>query len=87
MAVLGVLIPLPALVGAVRPARPDSLRARRLHRHRPRLHRHRRSTRARATLRPYGRDRRWAGPRHRLENLVGGAPAPTAAGPARRPHG
>ncbi|MEY6568954.1 hypothetical protein AB8B12_29320 [Streptomyces sp. PGLac3x] len=77
MAVLGVLVPLLALVGAVRLARPDSFWARRFYRDRHR-------TRARATLRYYRRDRRWAGPRHRLENLIGGAPDPTASGPPGR---
>ncbi|AXQ57600.1 hypothetical protein [Streptomyces koyangensis] len=73
MAVLGVLVPLLALVGALRLARPDSFWARRFYRDRHR-------TRARATLRYYRRDRRWAGPRHRLENLIGGAPDPTGSG-------
>ncbi|MDQ0295930.1 hypothetical protein J2S52_003969 [Streptomyces sp. DSM 41037] len=36
---------------------------------------------------PMGATAAGRGPAQRLENLVGGAPAPTAAGPARRPHG
>ncbi|MFD5183772.1 hypothetical protein ACFWMQ_14375 [Streptomyces sp. NPDC058372] len=80
MAVLGVLVPLAALVGALRLARPGSLWARRFYGDRHRA-------RARATLRYYRRDRRWAGPRRRLENLIGGAPDPTAAGPGAGPRG
>lgn len=67
MALVGVLVPLVAVVGALRLARPGSVWARRCYRNRPR-------TRARALLRSYRRDRRWSGPRRRLENLIGGTP-------------
>lgn len=67
MALVGVLVPLVAVVGALRLARPGSVWARRCYRSRPRA-------RARALLRSYRRDRRWSGPRRRLENLIGGTP-------------
>ncbi|OIK03383.1 hypothetical protein [Streptomyces monashensis] len=76
-AVFGVIVPLVALVGAVRLARPGSPWARRFYVHRPR-------TRARATLRAYHHDRRWAGPRRALQDLIGGKPDPR---PVRLPDG
>ncbi|MDQ1039146.1 hypothetical protein QFZ75_005562 [Streptomyces sp. V3I8] len=72
MAVFGVIVPLVALVGAVRLARPVSPWARRFYRRRPRA-------RARARLRAYHHDRRWAGPRRRLQDLIGGKPDPEPA--------
>ncbi|MFE1247948.1 hypothetical protein [Streptomyces sp. NPDC058735] len=69
MAVLGVVIPLIALIGAVRLARPASLWAKRFYRNRPRA-------RARSTLRAYHHDRRWAGPRRAVQDWIGGAPDP-----------
>lgn len=69
LAVIGVVVPFVALFGAVRLARPQSLWARRCYRRRPRA-------RARATLRAYRHDRRWAGLRRRVEHLIGGAPNP-----------
>jgi hypothetical protein len=67
MAVLGTLIPFIALIGALRLARPASLWARRFYRRRHRA-------RAKAVLRAYHHDVRWAGPRRRFQDLIGGAP-------------
>ncbi|MGW8887338.1 hypothetical protein [Streptomyces sp. NPDC055749] len=67
MAVLGALIPFVALVGAVRLARPTSPWAKRFYRNRHRA-------RSRAVLRAYHHDRRWAGPRRKFQDLIGGAP-------------
>ncbi|MFF7129698.1 MULTISPECIES: hypothetical protein [unclassified Streptomyces] len=69
VAIFGVIVPLVALVGAVRLARPDSPWARRFYGRRPRA-------RARATLRAYHHDRRWAGPRRALQDWIGGKPDP-----------
>ncbi|MBO0916093.1 hypothetical protein [Streptomyces laculatispora] len=75
MAVVGTLIPFVALFGAVRLARPTSMWAKRFYRHRYRA-------RSRAVLRAYHHDVRWAGPRRRFQDLIGGAPdrvpAPTS---------
>ncbi|SCE18019.1 hypothetical protein GA0115239_12843 [Streptomyces sp. BpilaLS-43] len=67
MAVIGTLVPLIAFIAAVRLARPASPWARRLYRNRHRA-------RARALLRAYHHDVRWAGPRRRFQDLIGGAP-------------
>ncbi|MFD7867268.1 hypothetical protein [Streptomyces sp. NPDC057682] len=67
MAVVGTLVPFVAVVGAVRLARPTSPWARRFYRHRHRA-------RSRAVLRAYHHDVRWAGPRRRFQDLIGGAP-------------
>ncbi|MFI1719987.1 hypothetical protein [Streptomyces sp. NPDC020489] len=67
MAIFSVIVPLVGLIGLVRLARPGSPWARRFYRRRPRA-------RARATLRAYHHDRRWAGPRRRLQDLIGGKP-------------
>ncbi|AXG77454.1 hypothetical protein [Streptomyces paludis] len=67
MALVGTLVPFVALVGAIRLARPSSPYARHLYRRRPRA-------RARAALRVYRRDRRWAGPRRRIQDWIGGTP-------------
>ncbi|MFP1623969.1 hypothetical protein ACLB9X_01830 [Streptomyces sp. 5K101] len=67
MAVIGVLVPFVALVGAVRLARPGSPWARRAYRRRPRA-------RARSLLRATRHDRRWGGVRRRFQDLIGGAP-------------
>ncbi|MER7930641.1 MULTISPECIES: hypothetical protein [unclassified Streptomyces] len=69
-AVFGVLVPLVALVGAIRLARPGSFWAKRFYRDR----RHR--ARARSTLRAYHHDRRWVGPRRKLQDWIGGKPDP-----------
>ncbi|WP_328325765.1 MULTISPECIES: hypothetical protein [unclassified Streptomyces] len=68
-ALIGAVVPFVALIGAVRLARPVSPWAKRFYRTRPR-------TRARAIRRAYRHDRRWAGPRRRLEEFIGGAPDP-----------
>ncbi|MFD4694632.1 hypothetical protein [Streptomyces sp. NPDC058463] len=67
MAVIGTLIPFIALFAALRLARPASPWARRFYRKRHRA-------RARAVLRAYHHDVRWAGPRRRFQDLIGGAP-------------
>jgi hypothetical protein len=69
MAIFSVIVPLIGLIGVVRLARPGSFWAKRFYRRRPRA-------RARATLRAYRHDRRWAGPRRRLQDLIGGKPDP-----------
>ncbi|MFF4544163.1 hypothetical protein ACFY1J_07935 [Streptomyces sp. NPDC001406] len=66
-ALFGVIVPVVALVGATRLARPASPWARRFYRNRPRA-------RARATLRAYRHDRRWAGPSRTLQNWIAGKP-------------
>ncbi|MFE9447813.1 hypothetical protein [Streptomyces sp. NPDC006739] len=77
VAVFGVIVPLIALVGALRLARPGSPWARRFYGHRPRA-------RAKAALRAYRHDRRWTRPRRVLQDWIGGKPDP---GPARLPDG
>ncbi|WP_405873579.1 hypothetical protein [Streptomyces sp. NBC_00005] len=69
MAIFSVIVPLVGLIGLVRLARPGSPWAKRFYRRRPRA-------RARSTLRAYRHDRRWAGPRRRLQDLLGGKPDP-----------
>lgn len=76
LALVGVLVPFVALVAAVRLARPASPWCKRMYRDRPRA-------RARATLRAYHHDRRWAGPRRKVQEFIGGAPDRTP--PSRRP--
>ncbi|WP_033325464.1 hypothetical protein [Streptomyces yerevanensis] len=79
LAIFGVIVPLVALIGAVRLARPGSPWAKRFYRRRPRA-------RARSSLRAYRHDRRWSGPRRRLEDWIGGRPDPTPkSGAAPRP--
>jgi hypothetical protein len=72
IAVFGVLVPLVALVGAVRLARPGSPWAKRFYRRRHRA-------RARSSLRAYHHDRRWAGPRRVVQDWIGGKPDPAPA--------
>ncbi|WP_030251162.1 MULTISPECIES: hypothetical protein [unclassified Streptomyces] len=67
LAVLGVIVPVVALVAAVRLARPTSPWAKRFYRNRPRA-------RARSGLRAYHHDRRWVGPGRRFQDWIGGAP-------------
>lgn len=74
-AVIGVFLPVVALVGALRLARPGSPWARRAYRRRPRA-------RARSILRAFHHDRRWVGPSRRFHDLIGGRPDP---GPVRIP--
>lgn len=66
-ALFGAIVPVVALVGAIRLARPASPWARRFYRNRPRA-------RARATLRAYRHDRRWAGPSRAFQNWIAGKP-------------
>jgi hypothetical protein len=66
-AVFGVIVPLVALIGAIRLARPGSPWDMRLYARRPRA-------RARAQRRARRHDRRWAGPRRRLQDWLGGRP-------------
>ncbi|RDG31153.1 hypothetical protein [Streptomyces corynorhini] len=67
MALVGTLVPFVAVVGALRLAKPTSPYAKRLYRDRPKA-------RARAALRAYRRDARWAGPRRRIQDWIGGTP-------------
>lgn len=76
-ALIGMVVPLVALVGAVRLARPGSAWARRFYRHRHRA-------RARAGLRAFHHDRRWAGPRRRVQDWIGGKPDPELTRPRPR---
>ncbi|MEV7198674.1 hypothetical protein [Streptomyces griseoluteus] len=76
-AVFGAIVPLLALAGAIRLARPASFWARRFYGRRPRA-------RARSLLRAYRHDRRWAGPRRVVQDWIGGKPDPS---PARLPRG
>ncbi|MEW2316992.1 hypothetical protein [Streptomyces bauhiniae] len=76
-AVFGAIVPLLALAGALRLARPTSFWARRFYGRRPRA-------RARSLLRAYRHDRRWAGPRRVVQDWIGGKPDPS---PARLPRG
>ncbi|CAM5674053.1 hypothetical protein SAVIM338S_07115 [Streptomyces avidinii] len=68
MAVLGAVVPIIAIVAAVRLARPTSWWARRLYKSRAKA-------RARSLKRAYHHDRRWSGLRRRVDYLVGGAPS------------
>ncbi|MFJ8790413.1 hypothetical protein [Streptomyces sp. NPDC102462] len=72
-ALYGVVVPLIALVGAVRLARPGSPWARRFYRCRPRA-------RARSLVRAYRHDRRWSGPGRAVQNWIAGAPDRSAGG-------
>ncbi|BDH04147.1 MULTISPECIES: hypothetical protein [Streptomyces] len=76
-AVFGAIVPLVALAGALRLARPASAWARRFYGRRPRA-------RARSLLRAYRHDRRWAKPRRAVQDWIGGKPDPS---PARLPRG
>lgn len=71
-AIFGTVVPLVALVGAVRLARPGSAWACRFYGGRPRA-------RARAALRAYRHDRRWARPRRAVQDWIGGKPDPRPA--------
>ncbi|MEV5959385.1 hypothetical protein AB0M11_37560 [Streptomyces sp. NPDC051987] len=66
-AIFGVVVPLVAIVGAVRLARPGSPWARRFYGNRPRA-------RARAGLRSYHHDRRWSRLSRTLQDWIGGRP-------------
>ncbi|MEU2283970.1 hypothetical protein ABZ614_18870 [Streptomyces sp. NPDC013178] len=69
MAIFSVIVPFVGLIGLVRLARPGSWWARRFYRRRPRA-------RAKAVLRAYRHDRRWAGPGRALGDWLGGKPDP-----------
>ncbi|MEU5097184.1 hypothetical protein [Streptomyces sp. NPDC020996] len=69
MAVFSVIVPFVGVIGFVRLARPGSPWARRFYRDRPRA-------RARALLRAYHHDRRWAGPSRAFQDWLGGKPGP-----------
>ncbi|MFE5398059.1 hypothetical protein ACFQ9U_26285 [Streptomyces sp. NPDC056568] len=74
LAIFGVIVPVVALVGAVRLARPGSPWARRFYGSRPRA-------RAKSRLRAYHHDRRWARPSRAVQDWIGGRPDPV---PGRR---
>ncbi|MFJ3910249.1 hypothetical protein EDE04_4926 [Streptomyces sp. 2132.2] len=76
-ALFGMVVPFLALIGAVRLARPGSPYAKRFYENRPRA-------RAKARLRAFRHDRRWAAPRRKFENFIGGTPDPERA-PASKP--
>ncbi|MCQ8774713.1 hypothetical protein [Streptomyces telluris] len=67
IALIGAVVPFVALFGAVRLARPGSPWARRFYRNRPRARR-------RARVRAYRHDARWEAVRHRIHDLLAGAP-------------
>ncbi|MER7936721.1 hypothetical protein AB0N99_05480 [Streptomyces sp. NPDC093272] len=67
LAIFGAVVPFVGLVGAVRLARPGSPWARRFYPGRPRA-------RARAELRAYHHDRRWARLSRTLQDWIGGKP-------------
>ncbi|MEU0290093.1 hypothetical protein ACIHBQ_03610 [Streptomyces sp. NPDC052492] len=69
LAVFGVIIPLVALVGSLRLARPGSPWAKRFYRRRHRA-------RAKSLLRAYHHDRRWVRPARALQDWLGGKPDP-----------
>ncbi|OON77740.1 hypothetical protein [Streptomyces tsukubensis] len=69
LALIGVLVPLVAPVGAVRLAKPNSPWARRRYATRPRR-------RARALVRAYHHDRRWVRYSRRFQDFIAGAPDP-----------
>ncbi|MER6027805.1 hypothetical protein [Streptomyces sp. NPDC001851] len=75
VAVFGVIVPLVALVGAIRLARPGSPWDRRFYGRRPRA-------RAKAALRACRHERRWSRPRRAVQDWIGGKPDPP---PARLP--
>ncbi|MEU8823717.1 hypothetical protein [Streptomyces sp. NPDC048636] len=69
IAVIGVMVPMVAIVGAVRLARPDSPWARRFYRRRPRARR-------RARKRAERHDARWRRLSRRLQDWIGGFSEP-----------
>ncbi|MBT2448549.1 hypothetical protein J7F03_15930 [Streptomyces sp. ISL-43] len=71
-AFFGTVIPFVALIGAIRLARPGSPYARRFYANRPKA-------RAKSGLRAFHHDRRWAAPRRKFENFIGGTPDPERA--------
>ncbi|MFJ8182130.1 hypothetical protein [Streptomyces sp. NPDC096105] len=67
LAVFGVIVPVVALIGSLRLARPGSPWAKRFYRHRHRA-------RAKALLRAYRHDRRWSRPARAIGDWLGGKP-------------
>ncbi|WP_415950765.1 hypothetical protein [Streptomyces sp. KLOTTS4A1] len=80
LAMIGIVVPLVALIGAVRLARPGSPWWKLFYRHRPRA-------RSKGGLRAYRHDRRWAKPRRRFHELLGGRFEPEPKGPAPEDRG
>ncbi|MCY0926551.1 hypothetical protein OTB20_10095 [Streptomyces sp. H27-H1] len=78
-AFFGTVIPFVALIGAVRLARPGSPFAKKFYANRPKA-------RAKAGLRAFHHDRRWAAPRRKMENFIGGTPDPERPAPKSEPH-
>lgn len=78
-AFFGTVIPFVALIGAVRLARPGSPYAKKFYANRPKA-------RAKAGLRTFHHDRRWAAPRRKMENFIGGTPDPERPAPKSEPH-
>jgi hypothetical protein len=76
IALFGTIVPFVAVIGAVRLARPGSPWAKRFYRRRPRA-------RAKSRLRASHHDRRWAGPRRRMQDWIGGRPDAPALEPGR----
>ncbi|MGW5848464.1 hypothetical protein ACWFQ8_11030 [Streptomyces sp. NPDC055254] len=79
-AIFGTVVPFVALIGAIRLARPDSPYAKRFYGNRARA-------RAKAGLRAFHHDRRWAAPRRKFENFIGGTPDPERVATAEKPPG
>ncbi|MEV8591818.1 hypothetical protein [Streptomyces sp. NPDC052012] len=77
IAIFGVIVPVVALIGSLRLARPASPWAKRFYRRRPRA-------RAKSILRAYRHDRRWSGPRRAIQDLIGGRPDPNPPRPLER---
>lgn len=78
-AFFGTVIPFVALIGAVRLARPGSPYAKKFYANRPKA-------RAKAGLRAFHHDRRWASPRRKFENFIGGTPDPERQVSKKEPH-
>ncbi|SDC21816.1 hypothetical protein [Streptomyces prasinopilosus] len=77
IAVFGVIVPVVAVIGALRLARPGSPWSRRFYRRRPRA-------RAKAVLRAYRHDLRWSAPRRAVQDWIGGKPDPDPPRPPER---
>ncbi|WP_406470170.1 hypothetical protein OH738_29555 [Streptomyces hirsutus] len=77
IAVFGVIVPVIAVFGALRLARPGSPWSRRFYRNRPRA-------RAKAVLRAYHHDLRWSAPRRAVQDWIGGRPDPDPPRPVER---
>ncbi|CAM5461522.1 Integral membrane protein OS=Streptomyces albaduncus OX=68172 GN=FHS32_003326 PE=4 SV=1 [Streptomyces griseoloalbus] len=73
----GVIVPVIAVFGALRLARPGSPWSRRFYRRRPRA-------RAKAVLRAYHHDLRWSARRRAVQDWIGGKPDPDPTRPVER---